>query len=355
MEPLYQANFREYLKMMAPGTLFREGLENVLQAHTGALIVVGDSDDLMRIVSGGFYINADFTPARLYELAKMDGAIITSKDTGKIILANAQLDPDPGFPSQETGIRHRTAQRVAQQTSELVIAISQRRSVVTLYQGTYVFRMHDIPSILIKANQALQTLENYRNVLQKELQRLGGMEFEDMVTVGEVCNVLRRSLKVLGLKAEIENYIAELGNEGSLVKMQLDELVTQVEEEALLIIKDYSHNLEKVPADLYATIRRAFEDDTPDSGYIAKVLGLGGSSQMDQLVSSRGYRMFSKIPRIPPGVIENLVDRFKLLNNVRRASIQELDDVDGIGEIRAKSIKSGLQKMHEQLLIEYMV
>lgn len=355
MDKSYWTNFREYLKMLAPGTMFREGLENVLQARTGALIVLGDSEELMSIVSGGFHINADFTPARLYELAKMDGAIITSKDASRIIVANAQLDPDPRFSSQETGIRHRTAQRVAQQTEELVISISQRRSVVTLYLGSQVFRMHDIPSILIKANQALQTLENYRAVLLKELQRLGGLEFEDMVTVGEVCKVLRRSLKVLGLKADIEYYIDELGSEGSLVKMQLDELVTQVEEEALLIIKDYSQSRDRAPAEIYAGIRRASDDDLPDSSFIAKSLELGGSSQMDQLVSSRGYRMFSKIPRIPPGVIDNLVEHFQLLNNVRKASIQELDDVEGIGEIRARSIKSGLQKMHEQLLIEYMV
>ncbi len=355
MEQTYQQNFREYLKMLAPGTLFREGLENVLQASTGALIVVGASDELMKIVSGGFHINADYTPSRLYELAKMDGAIITNRDASKIIVANAQLDPDPRFPTQETGIRHRTAQRVAQQTSELVIAISQRRKLVTLYQGGYRFRMRDIPTILIKANQALQTLENYRNVLSKELQRLGGLEFEDMVTVSEVCGILRRSLKVLGIKADIENYIAELGVEGRLVKMQMDELVTNVEEEALLIIKDYSHNPDKTAAEIYSIIRKAFAEDTPESGFIAKTLGLGSVSHMDQVVPTRGYRMFSKIPRIPPAVIEKLVGRFKLLNNVLRASIQELDDVEGIGAVRAKSIKAGLQKMHEQLLLEYMV
>jgi diadenylate cyclase len=98
----------------------------------------------------------------------------------------------------------------------LVVAISQRRKVVTLYQGNITFRLREIEPILIKANQALQTLEKYRNVLFKELQRLGGLEFEDMVTVSEVCEVLKRGVRVLNIAKEIENYIAELGTEGRL-------------------------------------------------------------------------------------------------------------------------------------------
>ncbi|NLF45810.1 MAG: DNA integrity scanning protein DisA, partial [Syntrophomonadaceae bacterium] len=207
-EDIYQGNFKKHLQLLAPGTIFRAGLENVLHARTGGLIVVGDSSEVMDIVSGGFRVDCDFTPARLYELAKMDGAIILNHDVTRIIAANAQLDPDPQIPTNETGIRHRTAQRVAKQTGQLVIAISQRRQVVTLYQDNTVFRLRDLASILVKANQALQALEKYRNVLAKETQRLGGLEFEDMVTVAEVCEVIRRSIKVLTIAEEIENYIA---------------------------------------------------------------------------------------------------------------------------------------------------
>lgn len=356
MDDIYRANFRKYLKMLAPGTVFRLGIENVLQANTGGLIVVGDSPELMNLVSGGFHIDCEFTPSRLYELAKMDGAIITNSDASRIILANAQLDPNPKLPSRETGIRHRTAERIAQQTGELVVAISQRRSVVTLYQGNTVFRLRDMPSILVKANQALQTLEKYRNVLIRELQRLGGLEFEDMVTVAEVCEVLRRCIKVLNIAGEIENYITELGTEGRLVKMQLDEMLANVEEEAALIIKDYSHTPDKSPQELLNTILRAFEEEISDSVFIARILSLGTTaSHLEQQVSSRGYRMLNKIPRIPLTIIENLVERFSLLNQILRASIEELDDVEGIGEVRARSIKNGLKRMQEQLLLEYMV
>ncbi|WP_083453846.1 DNA integrity scanning diadenylate cyclase DisA [Syntrophomonas palmitatica] len=356
MEAIYQEKFRKYLQMLAPGTLFRIGIENILQANTGGLIVVGDTPELMNIISGGFYINSDFTPARLYELAKMDGAIITSSDTSRIIVANAQLDPDASLPSSETGIRHRTAERVAKQTGNLVIAISQRRKVVTLYQGDIIFRLRDLNSILVKANQALQTLEKYRTVMLRELQRLGGLEFEDMVNVSEVCEVLRRHIKVLNIAGEIENYIAELGNEGRLVKMQLDEMIVNVEEDALLIIRDYSNTADKSPQELLNTMRRAFEEDISDSVFIARILSLGtASSHLDQQVSPRGYRMLQKLPRIPVTIIDNLVERFGLLIHIMRATIEELDEVEGIGEVRARSIKNGLRRMQEQLMLEYMV
>lgn len=356
VDDIYKPDFRKYLQMLAPGTLFRLGIENVLQANTGGLIVVGDSPELMKLVSGGFFINCEFTPARLYELAKMDGAIITNSDASRILIANAQLDPDRNLPSLETGIRHRTAERTARQTGELVVAVSQRRRVVTLYQGTITFRLRDLASILVKASQALQTLEKYRSVLTRELQRLGSLEFEDMVTVSEVSEVLRRCIKVLNIGGEIENYIAELGTEGRLIKMQLDEMIVNVQEETLFIIQDYGNIPDKSPQDLLNSMLRAFEEDISDSVFIARILGMGSaSSHLDQQVSPHGYRMLQKLPRIPVSVIENLVDRFNLLGHILHATIEELDEVEGIGEVRARSIKNGLKRMQEQTCLEYMV
>ncbi len=356
MEEIYKGEFRKYLKMLAPGSIFRIGVENILQANTGGLVVVGDSPQLMDLVSGGFNIDCEYSPARLYELAKMDGAIIMNADASRILIANAQLDPDSQLPSNETGIRHRTAQRVALQTGELVVAISQRRKVVTLYQSNITFRLRDIEPILIKANQALQTLEKYRNVLFKELQRLGGLEFEDMVTVSEVCEVIKRAVRVLNIAKEIENYIAELGTEGRLVKMQLDEMTANVEEDALYIIQDYSNNPDKSPREIMDNLLRAFEEDISDSVFISRNLSLGtASSHMEQSISPRGYRMLQKLPRLPVSVIDNLMGRFALLSDVLKASIAELDEVEGIGEVRAKYIKNGLKRMQEQLLLEYMM
>ena len=286
----------------------------------------------------------------------MDGASIMNSDASKILIANAQLDPDANIPSNETGIRHRTAQRVARQVGILVVAISQRRQVVTLYQGNTTFRLRELSTILVKANQALQTLEKYRNVLIRELQRLGGLEFEDMVTLSEVCEVLRRSIKVLHIAQEIENYIAELGTEGRLVKMQLDELVANVHDEALYIIQDYSNMTERSPQEIMSNLLRGFEEDISDSVFIAKTLALGSTTgHLEQQVSPRGYRMLQKLPRIPVPIIDNLVDRFGLLSHILRASIEELDEVEGIGEVRARSIKNGLKRMQEQLILEYVV
>ncbi len=354
-EDIYRSGFRKSLKLIAPGTPLRLGIENVLQANTGGLIVVGDSPQLVKLISGGFFINCEFSPARLYELAKMDGAIVIASDLSRILFANAQLDPDPGIETSETGLRHRTAERVAIQTGELVISISERRKLVTLYQERASYRLRDIASILIKANQALQTLEKYRNVLGREIQRLGMLEFEDMVTAAEVCEVLRRSIRVLKVADEIENYIVELGSEGRLVKMQLEEMIAQVFEEAVLIIRDYSMAADKAPVELMNNMMTVYIEDIPDPLFISKILNYGSNAYLDQHISPRGYRMLKKLPRIPQAIIENLIRHFDLLREVLKASIAELDEVEGIGEVRARSIKNGLKRMHENLLSEYSI
>lgn len=175
--------------MIAPGTPLREGLDNVLGAKTGALIVIGYDEGVREIVDGGFHIDCPFTPAYLYELAKMDGAIILSNDGKRILYANAQLVPDSAIPSTETGIRHRTAQRTARQTGKLVVSISQRRNIITLYKGNFRYALKDMGVILTKANQAIQTLEKYKSVLDQTTTNLTALEFEELVTLSEVALV----------------------------------------------------------------------------------------------------------------------------------------------------------------------
>lgn len=234
-----RSSLLETLPIVAPGTPLYEGLENVLRARTGALIVVGDSEQVMKLVEGGFVINADFNPASLYELAKMDGAIILSADAKKILRANAHLTPNPMIPTIETGARHRTAERVAVETGELVIAISQRRNVITLYKGNERHMLREVGTILAKANQALQTLAKYKSVLDQALINLSALEFEDLVTLVDVCTVVQRGAMVSRIAQEIEMYIYELGSEGRLVSMQLEELMFDVESEEILVLRDY--------------------------------------------------------------------------------------------------------------------
>ena len=227
------------LKMISPGTPLRQGLDNVLKAKTGGLIVIATNEEIMNVVDGGFAINADYSPAYVYELAKMDGAIVISGDTKKILYANAQLIPDYSIPTSETGTRHRTAERVAIQTGAIVIAISQRRNIITVYQGQYKYVIEEISKIFTKANQAIQTLEKYKAVLDQAVINLNALEFKDLVTIYDVALVIQKMEMVMRITNIIENYVIELGVEGNLVSMQLEELMGTARVDQKLIFKDY--------------------------------------------------------------------------------------------------------------------
>lgn len=342
------------LRLVAPGTTLYEGLENILRARTGALIVVGDSEEVLKLCDGGFHINGDLNPANLYELAKMDGAIIVSRDAKRILLANAHLAPDALIPSLETGTRHRTAQRVAVQTGELVVAISQRRNVITLYQSQAKYVLQDVGVILAKAQQALNTLERYKTVLEQVLTSLTALEFEDLATAFDVATAIQRAQMVARIANEIERYIAELGSEGRLVSMQLDELMVDIEDEGLLVIRDYLRSEGDVtPEDVWEQLFAWSSEDLLDLTLIVRALGLGGGlNVLESLVTPRGYRILTKIPRLPFPVIDNLVGAFGSLPKILEASIDQLDGVEGIGEVRARAIKEGLRRLREQTLID---
>lgn len=371
----------DVLKMLAPGTSFREGLENILRAKTGALIVVGDSEEVLGIVDGGFNINCPLSPARVYELAKMDGSIIVSKDADRILIANAQLIPDPSIASFETGTRHRTAERVARQTGELVVCISKRRDIISLYCGDFKYVLEDIRVIFAKANQAMQTLEKYRTVLDQALSNLGALEFDDLVTLADVTTVLQRVEMVLRIQREVEGYICELGTEGRLLNMQLEELMSNVKEEGILVIRDYisdeltkeeevvseataeeaidkaekarkekKRSKEMIAQEIMSELIDLSSDDLLNLSTISKALGHGSSmTTLDLSIAPKGYRLLRKIPRLPMPVIENLVQVFGDFRNILRASINELDDVEGIGEVRARAIHNGLRHLRDRV------
>ncbi|MGR6765452.1 DNA integrity scanning diadenylate cyclase DisA [Paenibacillus polymyxa] len=344
----------DLLRLVAPGTPFRDGLENVLRAKTGALLVVGYSPEVMEVVDGGFSINCDFSPNYLYELAKMDGAIILSEDLKRILYANTQLIPDSSISSIETGIRHRTAERVAKQTGKLVVSISQRRNIITLYQGTLRYALKEIGVILTKANQAIQTLEKYRSVLGQASTNLTASEFEELVTMPEVVNVIQRIEMVLRIKMEIKRFINELGNEGRLISMQMEELVSNIEEEAWLLYKDYAKDDsdEKI-REIILGLKRSTDDELLDVNHIVRLLGYPSSAATsEEYIDARGYRVLNKIPRLPNVIIHNLVERFGRFPHVMTATIEELDEVDGIGEVRARTIKEGLKRLQEQVFID---
>lgn len=341
------------LHYVAPGTPLRAGIDNVLRAKTGALIVVGYNEKVKEIVDGGFKIDCRFSPAHLYELAKMDGAIIVSEDGGKILFANTQLAPSTSIPSTETGTRHKTAERVAKQTGNLVISISQRRNVITLYQGNIRYSLKEIGVILTKANQAIQTLEKYKSVLDQNLTDLGALEFEELVTYQDVTQVIHKIEMVLRIKSEILNYVNELGTEGRLISMQMKELVSNLEEEAALVIKDYAKEVNHDPFSTLHQLKKLPSEQLLEENTIIKLLGYSPVANLqDESVSPRGYRILHKIPRLPPLIINNLIEHFSDLLKILKASIADLDEVEGIGEIRAKKIIGGLKRIQEQLFID---
>ncbi len=342
---------KDILKIMCPGTQLREGLENILRAKTGGLIVISDSEEVMKIVDGGFSINSEYTPSYVYELAKMDGAIVITEDLKKIICANAQLIPDSSIPTYETGTRHRTAHRVAKQTNKIVIAISQRRNIITMYKGDIKYVLRESSVILSKANQAIQTLEKYVAVLDRVINNLNLLEFQDLTTLFDVVTAIQRTEMVMRIVEEINMYILELGNEGRLISMQLSELIRHIERDGILLIRDYCKE-DLNYNDIYESIQKLNSSELIDLDAIARVLGYSGIPLMDTLISPRGYRILSKVPRIPANVIENLIKEFKELSAIIEADIDDLDNVEGIGEARATAIRSGLKRIREQISLK---
>lgn len=347
----------DIVKLIAPGTPIREGLENILKAKTGALIVIGDTQQVLNIVDGGFSIDVDYTPAKLYELAKMDGAIVLSGDLKKILLANTQLIPSSDIYTTETGTRHRTAERTAKQTGELVISVSQRRNIITLYKGNFRYVLEDTSKVITNANQALQTVEKYKKVFDSKLSLLNEYEFNDIVTLENVIVAIQRAEMVMKVADEVRKAIFELGEEGRLLQLQLDELVKDLEIEELLIIKDYMVPSKKKTAEIILEgIKSITHDELIKPQLIAKLLGYEDFDNYDEVgVFTKGYRVLNKIPRVPSNIVENLVKTFKSFQHILAADIPALDDVEGIGEIRARTIKQSLRRMQEQFIFDNLI
>ncbi len=341
---------------MHPGTPIRDGLENILRAKTGALLLITDNNEIIKqIVDGGFTINEDYSSSKLYELAKMDGAIVLSGDLKKILFANAQLIPSREIETRETGTRHRTAERTAKQTGELVISISQRRNIITIFKGDFRYILEDTNAVLNKANQGIQTLERYKKVFDNRLDILNEYEFNDIVTLKNVIDVIQRAERVMRIADEIQRQIDELGEDGRLVKMQLDELIAGIEKEELLIIKDYIVPTKKkrTPEKVLEEIAELSDEEIMRETTISKLLGYETFDNYDEVgVYTRGYRILNKIPRMPSNIVENLIMSFKSFQHILAADIESLDEVDGIGEVRARTIKQSLRRMQEQFIFE---
>ncbi len=342
------------LALLSPGTPLRDGLDRVLQAGMGALIVVGDGPPVLNICSGGFLLDAAYSPQRLSELSKMDGAIVLASDASRIARANVHLVPNPSVATTETGTRHRTAERVGRSINVPVLSVSQRMNVISVYVGDEKHQIDPVPRVIARANQAVQTLERYKIRLDEVSVALSALEVEDLVTLRDVVTVLQRTEMVARIASEIEGYIVELGDDGRLVRLQLEELMASMGDDRRLVVRDYFHEEDSWHlAQALQALGGLTDDDLVDLRRVASAVHLGdGPPDLDQSMSPRGYRLLARIPRLPESVIEAIVAQFGDLQKILRASLDDLDRVTGVGKLRARAVKDGLSRMAEASILD---
>ncbi|WP_165988257.1 DNA integrity scanning diadenylate cyclase DisA [Streptomyces sp. YIM 98790] len=352
---------RAALSAVAPGTHLRDGLERVLRGNTGGLIVLGFDRTVESLCSGGFVLDVEFSATRLRELCKLDGAVVLDKDITKIVRAGVQLVPDSSIATEETGTRHRTAQRVSIQTGYPVVSVSQSMRLIALYVDGQRRVLEDSGAILSRANQALATLERYKLRLDEVTGTLSALEIEDLVTVRDVAAVAQRLEMVRRIAAEIAEYVVELGTDGRLLSLQLDELIAGVEPERQLVVRDYlpetpgGKRSRKVSTAL-GDLDELTHPELLELSMVARAIGYSSSPEtLDSAVSPRGFRLLAKVPRLPGAVIDRLVDHFGGLQKLLAASVDDLQAVDGVGETRARSVREGLSRLAESSILERYV
>ncbi|HEX6967221.1 MAG TPA: DNA integrity scanning diadenylate cyclase DisA [Micromonosporaceae bacterium] len=349
---------RATLALMAPGTALREGLERILRGNTGALIVLGYDETVESICTGGFPLDVEFSATKVRELCKMDGAVVLSSDGSRIVRAGVHLMPDSSIPTEESGTRHRTAERVARQTGYPVISVSQSMRIISLYVNGQRHVIDDSAAILSRANQALQTLERYKLRLDEVSGTLSALEIEDLVTVRDAVSVVQRLEMVRRIADEIAGYVVELGTDGRLLALQLDELMAGVDSDRTLVIRDYLPTGRKARTldEALVELDMLSAAELIDLVSVAKAIGYPGSSDvLDSAVSPQGYRMLAKVPRLPTPIVERLVNHFGSLQRLLGATVEDLQAVEGIGDARARTIREGLSRLAEASILERYV
>lgn len=346
--------FEKALQMVAPGTKIREALSAIIQSGNGALLCFGEPKKLSQLSEGGVEMDEEAKPQLIYELSKMDGAIILNSDGTRILYANRFLKPNAKIPSDETGTRHRVAQRMAQQAHCIVVAVSQRRSTVTLYVNDRKHVLAPLTNLLNRAMQSLQTIEKFLVTMNQSLQDLTMREFQDIVTIFDVCRTIQRTQFVLRLAEELNPIIMELGTEGRLIQLQLRELMIPLPE-AELVIKDYYRERPGLDYNtIVKEIHKLDQNELIDLGNISQVLGYSANLRsVDTYLSPRGYRILTMTHRLPSTLIENLVAKFGGLKQILHASKEELMDVEGIGDVLAERIKGSLNLLRSQMGLDY--
>jgi diadenylate cyclase len=343
---------RDALSKVAPGTPLRDGIDRVIRSRAGALLVLDDGPAVLTICSGGFLVDAPYSPQRLSELAKMDGAIILSSDGSRIARANVHLVPDPTVPTVETGTRHRTAERVSRSLNVPVVSASEEMGIINVYAGGSRHQLQDISRLLDRANQALQTLERYKVRLDDAIANLTAAELEDVVSLRDVVTVVQRGEMVHRIADEIETMIIELGLDARLLRLQLDEIYGDVDDELDLVIADYLPAGRTV-AETLAEMSRLDDDEVLDHRIAAASLHRDGDSRdLEQEVVPKGLRLLHRVHRLPADKAATIADHFGGLAKLQRATIADLMAVDDVDEVTAMAIKDTLERVTESTILD---
>jgi diadenylate cyclase len=359
-DPIPVTTIRDVLAMVAPGTALRDGLERILRGRTGALIVLGSDRPVEQVTNGGFVLDVAFSATRLRELSKMDGAIVLDENAQTIKRAAVQLMPDPSLPTEETGTRHRTADRVSRQTHHPVISVSQSMNIIAIYVGGRRHVLEQSGEILSRANQGLATLERYKSRLDEVSGTLSALEIENLVTVRDVAIVAQRVEMVRRIRREVDNYVVELGTEGRLLALQLNELVSGVDQDRVLLVRDYL-----VPASNRRRrgVERALEEldalseaDLLDLARVGRTFGFSDSvDALETAVTPRGFRLLARVPRLPEVINDRIVGHFGGLQKLLAATTEDLQQVEGVGEARARSVRDGVSRLAEASILDRFV
>jgi diadenylate cyclase len=339
--------------MVAPGTELRDGLERIVRGNTGALIVLGFDDVVRGMCSGGFEIGAEFSATRLRELAKMDGAIVLDQAGTWIERAAVQLMPDPELPTQESGTRHRTAERAARQSGFPVITVSKSMRVIAVYADGERHVLEDSAALLARAHQALAALDRYKRQVDQATGVLSALEIEDRVTIRDMAAVAQRMEMASRIADEIAGYMIELGTDGGLLGLQLDELTAASARERELFLRDYAPATvcgQPASTDRLAVLSA---DELLDLPAIAAAIRPGRGEDLDQQVSPRGYRLLGRIPRLPAEAADGLIGHFGGLQKLLSASVQDLRQVPGVDATAASRVREGLSRLAESALVPY--
>jgi diadenylate cyclase len=352
--PDHHADLERAIALVAPGRPLREGLDRIVRAGMGALIIVGDGPEVLELCSGGFELDAVFSPQRLSEIAKMDGAVILSNDLRRIMRANVHLVPDPNLPTSETGTRHRTAERVARALNLPVISVSERMTTITIYLGPEKYPLDPLPRVQARANQALSALERYRSRHDTVMASLSALEVQDLVTIRDVASALQRAEMVVRIADEVEGYVLELGTDGRMIRLQMVELVRGVAEARNLVVRDYVRDDPDWSVDDALGVLSNLETDRlVDLDAVAATLRLGSDvDDLDTPLAARGYRMRSRIRRFPRPMADRVVAHFHLLTKLLAASPEDLEEVEGMGALRARNVASALGRLAQASVAE---